>query len=970
MKNALKKTVSILLITIMVISAAPLTGFVGIELPDISPLFKLKANATGVLKQNAYTYIVDDNFAIIIDCDTSIAGEVVVPSELNGFIVNEISNSAFYDCNKITKVTLPSTINKIGSYAFYNCELLQQINLPDSIVEIGTYAFANCDAIEDIVLPKSLTNVEIGAFQNCSSLKKIVIPENVTKVKDSAFYYCSNLSEIGLHDNIVHIGNNAFLGTKYYKNTTNWKDNELYIGNHLIDVSKNIDGAYTIKENTKVISSHCFYGQYGLTEVSIPSSVTVIDEYAFGSCQSLTNVYISNGVEQIATYAFFTCNALTYINIPSSVKTIGTYAFMSSNLRSIELEEGLENIESGAFYCCSNLKSITLPESLKRIGSSVFYGCTSLETINYNAINCQPTDESPTITLFGFGNSIKNIYLGEKVQTIPSGIFSYCNLITSITIPKTVTKIGENAFGYCYNLKEIYYNAENCVEIGTKSINAFFDCSDVEKVYIGNDVEYIPAFAFTGCDNLKYVDIPEKLANIDDCAFAECYKLCIECDPNTYLHNYVLKNNIEYILTDSNNNTSFRIKNGVLCDYYGTSKDFVLPADVRTVGMNSFDSNNSIECIELPYSTTMILSNAFSNCLNLEKVVIPYTVTNIAENAFDNTSVSIICSPNSYAHSFATKKGIATETLSLVLNTNALSLSVNEEYSVIASTNPQTKLSVPVYFSSSNSNVASVNSNGKITANSIGNSTITVSSADGSMEAYCQVTVVSNNPDEPEIKTYTVKWIVDGNTTIQVYKEGDRITKPSSPSKNGYIFKEWTPAVPSTMPAYDLTFTAVWEEIVSNTCPYCNEQFDSESECISHIVICPSKPITPPAEDDNQVTIVIRNPSTTTISYGNAIILHADVTGTLPAGATIKWESSNGNFGMEVSADGTTCKISPSSKGDTTFTVSVVDANKNVISSDEQVMTSKAGFFDKIIAFFKKLFGLTKTIPQIYKGIF
>ena len=34
-----------------------------LELPDISPLFNFKANATGALKQNAYTYIVDDNFA-------------------------------------------------------------------------------------------------------------------------------------------------------------------------------------------------------------------------------------------------------------------------------------------------------------------------------------------------------------------------------------------------------------------------------------------------------------------------------------------------------------------------------------------------------------------------------------------------------------------------------------------------------------------------------------------------------------------------------------------------------------------------------------------------------------------------------------------------------------------------------------------------------------------------------------------
>lgn len=65
-----------------------------------------------------------------------------------------------------------------------------------------------------------------------------------------------------------------------------------------------------------------------------------------------------------------------------------------------------------------------------------------------------------------------------------------------------------------------------------------------------------------------------------------------------------------------------------------------------------------------------------------------------------------------------------------------------------------------------------------------------------------------------------------------------------------------------------------------------------------------------------------------------------------------------------------TCKVSPSVSGDTTFTASVIDANGNVICSDEQTMSSKAGLFDKIIAFFKKFFGLTKTIPEAFKGIY
>lgn len=117
-------------------------------------------------------------------------------------------------------------------------------------------------------------------------------------------------------------------------------------------------------------------------------------------------------------------------------------------------------------------------------------------------------------------------------------------------------------------------------------------------------------------------------------------------------------------------------------------------------------------------------------------------------------------------------------------------------------------------------------------------------------------------------------------------------------------------------------------------------------------------------------TIEVRNPSTTTISYGDSIILHTDLTGSVPTGATVKWEIS-GNFTYEISPDTRTCTISPESSGEATITVTLLNASGEPVTeldgsaiSDTQTMTSKAGFFDKIIAFFKGIFGLTKVIEE------
>ncbi|MBQ4604819.1 MAG: hypothetical protein IJB16_09470, partial [Clostridia bacterium] len=115
--------------------------------------------------------------------------------------------------------------------------------------------------------------------------------------------------------------------------------------------------------------------------------------------------------------------------------------------------------------------------------------------------------------------------------------------------------------------------------------------------------------------------------------------------------------------------------------------------------------------------------------------------------------------------------------------------------------------------------------------------------------------------------------------------------------------------------------------------------------------------------EEGLVKVEIRKPSITTINYGDSIILHAD-TSNLPAGYTVKWTADNGNF--SYTANGATCTINPEKSGDTTFTATVYDANGNEVSSDTQKMTSKAGFFQKIIAFFKGLFGLNKTYPQAF----
>ncbi|MBR4050071.1 MAG: hypothetical protein IKK09_06205 [Clostridia bacterium] len=92
-------------------------------------------------------------------------------------------------------------------------------------------------------------------------------------------------------------------------------------------------------------------------------------------------------------------------------------------------------------------------------------------------------------------------------------------------------------------------------------------------------------------------------------------------------------------------------------------------------------------------------------------------------------------------------------------------------------------------------------------------------------------------------------------------------------------------------------------------------------------------------------------------------MLHIDVE-LIPEGGYVEWVASNNNLTFSVSEDGSTCSITPAVSGETTFTATVYNEDGVPVSTDEQVMTAKAGFFWKIIAFFKRIFGLSKIIMQ------
>lgn len=213
--------------------------------------------------------------------------------------------------------------------------------------------------------------------------------------------------------------------------------------------------------------------------------------------------------------------------------------------------------------------------------------------------------------------------------TVPSKIDGYTvtgveNMDTSnvrkIVMPDTVTYIGESAFA---------------------------DSSDgvpLEEVVLSKNLKTIGPWAFSGCFELKSIDIPESVTKIENGAFSGCYSLeNFNVSQNTNFGDRVFGENmwtsIPALSDDYNtwlyddNASDFFVWNGCLFAYRGSSKTPVIPSGVCGIGDKVFE-NSDITGVTIPEGVRYINNGAFKNCTSLKNVKIPKSVQKIGEYAF------------------------------------------------------------------------------------------------------------------------------------------------------------------------------------------------------------------------------------------------------------------------------------------------------------------------------------------------
>ena len=203
----------------------------------------VKINAGDYSRGLAYILNDDGNSYSVSGIGTCTDTNIIIPRVYKVKPVTSIGDHAFFECESLKSIIIPSSVTGIDHYAFYKCSLLTDITIPNSVRKIGESAFMECTALQSIDIPSSVTRIQPGTFYRCSSLKSITIPNSVTNLGWRTFQQCTSLTSIIIPDSITSIDSSTF------------------------------------RECTS------------LKSVIIPDSITDIYDYAFGDCEALSDVY-------------------------------------------------------------------------------------------------------------------------------------------------------------------------------------------------------------------------------------------------------------------------------------------------------------------------------------------------------------------------------------------------------------------------------------------------------------------------------------------------------------------------------------------------------------------------------------------------------------------------------------------------------------------------------------------------------
>ena len=515
--------------------------------------------------------------------------------------------SPFYNKDELTHVTIGDEVTAISQYAFYGCDNIHSLTIPSGVLSIGNSAFSTPEKVI------WLTNTPPTGYTNANGSINYAANDQHSSLSNLKVYpYLSSMFEV---DGVKYVPVSPSERTCHaidcaYDSTAT-----------VINVGETASFKGVAMKVTEVMP-YTFYGNDHIKEVSV-SHLGNIGDYAFYDCDGMEMATIANYIPTAPsvddtpltfadwtstnhsssstsseTYTFtagegatlsFSWSVSSEANYDKLIVTLdgttileksgslsGTYNNTISkgshtlvvkytkdgsnssgsdqaSVTNIAVSEGgatvlVAGVGSEAFSGCSSLKTVTLGDSISSLGDKAFYQCTNLQ-----AITIPNTVLSIGTYCFGY-LSLSEISIPQSVMTIGDYAFQGCTQLADVIIEDRTTALalgsnGSSALFADCPLDSVYIGGKITYDTTSdggyspfyrntslRSVvitdreeqiydNEFYGCTNLQSVTIGNGVKSIGSYAFSGCSSLEGFSFGSNMETIGAEAFSDCTSL-------------------------------------------------------------------------------------------------------------------------------------------------------------------------------------------------------------------------------------------------------------------------------------------------------------------------------------------------------------------------------------------------------------------------------------------------------------
>lgn len=571
------------------------------------------------------------------------------------------------------------------------------ITLPNTVTKINDDALKGNKKIVSVTIPGSVKDIGNNAFQGCPNLEEIIFTNpdkasNTLIIRVSAFQDCPKLTKCEIPARAYQVVGNIFKGCTSLKEVKVNDNNPYYFTKDGVLFGPALVNYKPQYDDAYALQSYPAGRQGAYT---IPSSVN------------------GKEIDQVWTSGFEGAASLTDITIPASIGRLGTAAFESTGLTHVTIPDTVQQVDPAVFQNCTELVSVKLPAGLAEIDQYMFANCTSLQYVDM-------PDSITKINIYAFHN---------------------CTSLTSLALPKGLTSLSVGCFEKCYNLQHVVVPPSVISfpkdDVGVYNpfkyspVTVYVEKRSTADKFFNNNLQELQASATANGGSLKVVT----LDSVADPASIDVSSLelidagrQISVAGKFRIGSYL---NVQPLTSGSDYNAFAAKANGKAFQAYDLS---LLPSGTTANG---------------PFTLTIGQPEGYASSATLYGANASALTTDYADNCF--TASLFALGPVALIDVKEATGG--TEVTSVTLNKTTLSLDAGKTGKLYTTVLPASATDKSITWSSSKPDVASVSSNGTVTAKKAGTAVITATAVNGK-NASCTVTVTGGttdpDPGQPE----------------------------------------------------------------------------------------------------------------------------------------------------------------------------------------------------------------------------